>query len=146
MTEPGASAVTWEAQLRARGLKLTPQRRAILCYLDGNGSHPTAAEVFAAVTRDFPMASRATVYNTLSLLVEIGAVRSVPGLPGGDTRFDPKVSHHHHVMCPRCGAIADLDAAHVQVTVGGVAPQLRGLTAHVRFEQTCATCASPTSR
>ncbi len=143
MTSLGASAEAWEAQLRTRGLTLTPQRRAILRYLDGNGGHPTAAEVFAAVTRDFPMASRATVYNTLSLLVEIGAVRAFPGLPGGDTRFDPNATHHHHVMCPRCGDISDLDAAHVHVMVeGGAAAQLHGLTAHVRFEQVCGACAA----
>lgn len=141
MTSAGANVVTWEALLRVRGLTLTPQRRAILRYLDGNLSHPTAADVFSAVTRDFPMASRATVYNTLSLLVELGAVRALPGLPGGDTRFDPNTGHHHHVVCPRCGAIADLDAAHVHVAVeGGPAAQLRGLVAHVRFEQNCEPC------
>ncbi len=141
MTSPGANVFAWEALLRARDLTLTPQRRAILRYLDGNQTHPTAADVFAAVTHDFPMASRATVYNTLSLLVELGAVRALPCVPGGDTRFDPNAGHHHHVVCPRCGAIADLDAAHVHVAVeGGLAAQLRGLVAHVRFEQTCEPC------
>ena len=63
-----------EALLLARGCTVTAQRRAILAFLDGNQSHPTAAAVFAAVTQDFPMASRATVYNTLSLLADSGAV------------------------------------------------------------------------
>ncbi|UCE72718.1 MAG: transcriptional repressor, partial [Nitrospiraceae bacterium] len=34
---------------RDKGLKLTPQRLAILEYLDGNKSHPSAEDIYAAV-------------------------------------------------------------------------------------------------
>lgn len=125
-----------EGLLRERGCTLTPQRRAILRYLDGNPDHPTAAEVFAAVTRDFPMASRATVYNTLALLAEVGAVRELHDAER-DTRYDPNVSHHHHFVCPRCGRISDVDATHVHVLLDGQA-----VVAHVRIERPCGRCRS----
>lgn len=123
-----------EALLLARGCTVTAQRRAILAFLDGNQSHPTAAAVFAAVTQDFPMASRATVYNTLSLLADSGAVLVMRD-NGNEARFDPNVTHHHHVVCPRCGHITDVPPGDVTIT-------LRGLRAagRVRFEAPCADC------
>lgn len=106
-----------ERVLRDRGLTLTPQRRAILRFLDGNLDHPTAADVLAAVTRDFPLSSRATVYNTLALLVEVGAL-SVER-DGDEARFDPNVRFHHHRKCPTCGRIEDIPAEAVEVLVHG---------------------------
>ena len=50
------------------GLKLTPQRLAILNYLEGNKEHPSAEDVYKAVSRKFPTMSLATVYNTLESL------------------------------------------------------------------------------
>ncbi len=123
-----------EALLLERGCTLTPQRRAILRYLDGNLQHPTAAEVFAAVTRDFPMASRATVYNTLALLAEVGAVRELHDAER-DTRYDPNVTHHHHLVCPTCGRMDDVAAAHVHVMFDG-----EPVMAHVRIERPCGRC------
>jgi Fur family peroxide stress response transcriptional regulator len=35
-------------------MKLTPQRLAILDYLDGNTRHPLAADVFKAIATNFP--------------------------------------------------------------------------------------------
>ncbi len=123
-----------EARLRERGCSMTAQRRAILRWLDGNLSHPTAADVFEAITRDFPMASRATVYNTLSLLEEIGAVRVLYDGPR-EARFDPNTDHHHHRVCPRCGAIEDVEASAVDVRLNG--QPARGV---VRFEAVCGFC------
>src|SRR5688500_13218890 len=91
-----------EERLRERGCSLTPQRRAVLQFLHANPEHPTAGQVFEAVTREFPVASRATVYNTLALLTEIGAVTTTQS-PGGEVRYDPNVDDHHHLVCTRCG-------------------------------------------
>ncbi len=52
---------------RETGLKLTPQRLAILEYLDGNTSHPSAEDIYISVKEKFPTMSFATVYN-LSLI------------------------------------------------------------------------------
>ncbi len=123
-----------EARLRSRGCSLTAQRRAILRWLDGNLTHPTAADVFMAITRDFPLASRATVYNTLALLEEIGAV-AVLHDGRREARFDPNMAHHHHRVCPQCGHIEDVPAEAVEVRLNGVSA-----AAVVRFEAVCAEC------
>jgi len=49
------------------GLKLTPQRRDTR-YLEGNKEHPSAEEIFRAVSEKYPTMSFATVYNTLAAL------------------------------------------------------------------------------
>lgn len=104
-----------ETMTRDRGLKMTPQRRMIVEYLHRAENHPTADEVFTAVNALLPMTSRATVYNTLNWLKAAGMVREV--FEGGDVRFDPNTTSHHHFVCRSCGRIDDVEYD----TVGDVA-------------------------
>ena len=62
---------------RTAGLRSTPQRRAMLRYLSDQPVHATAEEIFVAVNRTDPRASRATVYNNLRALEGAGLVREV---------------------------------------------------------------------
>src|SRR5947207_11765943 len=97
-----------ETMAQTRGLKMTPQRRVIVDYLQAATHHPTAEEVLNAVNRKFPMSSRATVYNTLNWLKAEGLVREV--FEEGAVRFDPNISQHHHFICRSCGKIEDVDS------------------------------------
>lgn len=93
---------------QSRGLKMTPQRRAIVDYLQAATHHPTADEILRDVNRRFPMTSRATVYNTLNWLKEAGMIREV--FEGGCVRFDPNTGHHHHFVCRGCGRVEDVES------------------------------------
>jgi len=95
-----------DALARARRLKITPQRRAIVEYLASTEHHPTPEEILVAVNRRFPLTSRATVYNTLSLLKESGLIREL--FLGGILRFDSNLGPHHHFVCRRCGKVEDV--------------------------------------
>ena len=124
-----------EARLRDRGCSITAPRRAIVRFLSGNTLHPTAHDVFASVNAVHPDASRATVYSTLALLVEVGAL--IPIRQGeAETRYDPNVSDHHHAECPRCGRLEDVAADEVEVRVRGEVTE-----ASVRFSAVCGRCA-----
>ena len=103
-----------EALLRAKKCSVTPQRRAILRALADDHAHPTAAQLFERLTAADPVTSRATVYNTLQLLRELGVVREVY-VPGDESRFDPDPTPHHHFLCTGCGALSDVPDADVQV-------------------------------
>jgi Fe2+ or Zn2+ uptake regulation protein len=96
-----------ESLVQTNGLKMTPQRRAIVEYLQNAKNHPTADEVMSAVNRKFPMTSRATVYNTLNWLKENGMVKEV--FEGGVVHFDPHTASHHHFVCNKCGKVEDID-------------------------------------
>ena len=66
----------------------TPQRLAIMKFLEGNTSHPSAEQVHSALHKSFPTLSLATVYNTLEALKAQGAICEVVG-DGHKKRFDP---------------------------------------------------------
>jgi Fur family peroxide stress response transcriptional regulator len=95
------------ALLRDAGLRSTPQRLAIVGEVF-NRHHPTVAEVYETVRRQFPTIGLATVYNTLRSLTERGFVRELPF--GDATRFDVNVEPHANLVCNRCGRIEDSDA------------------------------------
>jgi Fe2+ or Zn2+ uptake regulation protein len=97
------------AALRAGGVKLTPQRRAIVALFAGDPTHPTAQDLFQRLAESFPGMSFATVYNTLAKLRELGLCREI-GVASGPARFDPIVARHHHTVCDRCGAVRDVPA------------------------------------
>ena len=89
------------------GFKLTPQRIAILDYLDGNKEHPSADEIYKAVAERFPTMSFATVYNTLDALKRRGMLLEIT-IDHGRKRFDPDSEPHHHLMCIRCKKVVDV--------------------------------------
>jgi Fur family peroxide stress response transcriptional regulator len=90
------------------GLKLTPQRLAILDYLEGNEDHPSAEDIYKAVSSRFPTMSFATVYNTLDSLKERGYILELTIDPA-KKRFDPSTGLHHHMICTSCKKIMDIN-------------------------------------
>lgn len=99
-----------EGALRREGLPLTIQRRAIFEALEGRRDHPTADQVYESVRERIPGLSRTTVYRVLETLVRVGAARKVDH-PGAAARFDPRVDHHHHLVCVACERVVDLELA-----------------------------------
>jgi Fur family transcriptional regulator, peroxide stress response regulator len=92
--------------LKETGVRITPQRHAILEYLIDSMSHPTADEIYKALEGKFPNMSVATVYNNLRVFKEVGLVKE---LTYGDasSRFDFVTTDHYHVICEKCGTIVD---------------------------------------
>jgi Fur family ferric uptake transcriptional regulator len=89
------------AQLHARGLRLTPQREAVLAAVRRLG-HATPEQVRDAV----PDIDLTTVYRTLELLEELGLVRHTH-LGHGAPSFGPAENDHVHVVCHSCGKVLD---------------------------------------
>jgi Fe2+ or Zn2+ uptake regulation protein len=96
------------AELKRAGLKLTPQRIAIVRELATDCTHPTAQELFERLRPAFPAMSFATVYNTLDALAKLGRVGMLR--LGSAVRYDPNTSSHHHAVCDACGTVIDLPA------------------------------------
>lgn len=90
------------------GLKITPQRLAILEYLENNREHPSAEDIYNALKDRFPSMSFATVYNTLEVLMAKGLIKEL-SLDSTKKRFDPMVHPHHHFICRKCGKILDVE-------------------------------------
>ena len=96
-----------EERVRAVGLKLTPQRYAVLDFLVHSREHPTADQISAALNRRFPRASRATIYNTLNALHDAGLIHEVY-MDDAVARFDANLDQHHHFVCRICDKLEDV--------------------------------------
>lgn len=96
-----------QIKLKQNGFKLTPQRMAVLEYLEGNTSHPSAMKIFQAVKQKYPMISFATVYKTLKLLTDIDELQSL-SIAENLINYDPDTSTHGHFFCDCCGQIFDI--------------------------------------
>ncbi|MFC5648709.1 peroxide-responsive transcriptional repressor PerR [Paenibacillus solisilvae] len=104
----GATVEQALEQLKNTGVRMTPQRHAILSFLMNSMTHPTADEIYKSLSPAFPSMSVATIYNNLRLFVDAGFVRE---LTYGDdsSRFDADLSEHYHAICRSCGKIVDFD-------------------------------------
>ena len=92
-------------RLRQAGLRVTPQRLAVLEALERQ-SHPTADDIHRMVAAHHPGFGLATVYNTLATLEAHGQVQVVDDRQG--RRYDLRMDPHQHIRCRHCGRIEDL--------------------------------------
>lgn len=92
--------------LKQSGVRITPQRNAILEYLATSKSHPTADDIYKSLASNFPNMSVATVYNNLRVFLSVGLIKE---LTYGDasSRFDFITHDHYHIICDSCGDIVD---------------------------------------
>ncbi len=95
-----------DVNLKRIGLKITPQRQAIFSLLKGNQTHPSAERIYSEISKKYRGLSFATVYNTLSKLVEAGEIQELDIDPD-KKRFDPCITPHPHFFCKVCGEIFD---------------------------------------
>ncbi len=89
-------------KIRGRGYKATPQRLAVLGAL-GAEQHQSLAEIRARC----PEVGLVTIYRTLDLLSEIGAVRRLD--LGDGPRYELAENHHHHLVCESCGDVSEFE-------------------------------------
>ncbi len=88
---------------------MTAQRRAVAQVLTGDNLHLTADEVFERAGHVLPELSRATVYNTLNELTDMGELRATSFDGGVTRRYDPNGHDpHHHLVCTACGHVQDV--------------------------------------
>jgi Fur family ferric uptake transcriptional regulator len=89
-------------KIRGRGYKVTPQRLAVLGALAAE-QHQSLGEVRARC----PEVGLVTIYRTLDLLSEIGAVRRLD--LGDGPRYELAEDHHHHLICESCGGVSEFE-------------------------------------
>ncbi|OPY53748.1 MAG: ferric uptake regulator [Methanosaeta sp. PtaU1.Bin060] len=106
--------------LRGKGYKATPQRIAICRFTLYSHEHPTAQRIYSEVKKTYPTVSLATVYNTIQILKDIGLLQEV-SLSRDETRFDPNMEPHAHLVCLRCNSIADWASPLISETMKSVA-------------------------
>ena len=89
-------------KLRDRGYKVTPQRVVVLRAVAAE-QHQNLEEIRARC----PEVGLVTIYRTLDLVCEIGAVRRLD--LGDGSRYELAAHHHHHLICEECGSVAEFE-------------------------------------
>ena len=84
------------------------QRIAVMDYLLKHRTHATADAIYDDLSKTMPVLSRTTIYNTLRLLTEKGAIKALL-LEQDALHFDATMKPHAHLFCSRCKKIYDVD-------------------------------------
>jgi Fur family ferric uptake transcriptional regulator len=104
--------------LRARGLRVTPQRRLVADAVDPR--HSTPEQICERVQQELPSMNLSTVYRTLELLEDLGSSRTPTSGHGAPTYHPAAHADHLHLVCRRCGAVQEADLRHAGALASGV--------------------------
>ena len=104
------SGAVSESSPGGKGRRDTEQRRAIREVVLETERPLSVDEILELARERVPAIGVATVYRTLKLLVEEGAVSSVPLLGQADRYEARGKGHHHHFHCDSCGRLFDVSA------------------------------------
>jgi Fur family ferric uptake transcriptional regulator len=91
-----------------KGIQPTPQRVFVVSELLGETNDATAMQLYDRLRRRGTNIGLATVYRTLSLLHERGAVDTMAHHAGEICYRLCTDAHHHHLMCTGCHRVVEL--------------------------------------
>jgi Fur family ferric uptake transcriptional regulator len=138
-----ADATAVRGSLAAAGRRLT-RERSLLVEVISRHPHSDAARIYDLARAKLPRIGLATVYRTLRLLEEIGAIES-QRLGEGHSHYEVADRDHLHVVCTECGALADVP---LPVDLREIARQTGFAIERARFEAVglCPRCAATRDR
>jgi Fur family transcriptional regulator, peroxide stress response regulator len=93
-------------QLEEKGIRASHQRLRIYQELMQSVSHPSAEQLYQMLSKEMPSLSRTTVYNTLSLFVQMQLVKGIT-IESNEMRYDALMSEHGHFKCVCCGSVSN---------------------------------------
>lgn len=149
-TSPGAnydravSETSLAQVLRARGLRMTPQRQLVLDAVRQLG-HGSPEQVHAVVQQTADSVNITTIYRSLELLEELGLVTHTHLSHGPPTYHPAGGRAHIHLVCRGCGTVEDEDPAVLRPVTESLAGR-RGFqidVSHVSLFGLCASCEAP---
>ena len=133
MKKRTSKRLDYEKELRRQGVRITRQRSAILGIISETEDHPDALEIFRrAVTID-PSISLSTVYRTMKLLGDIGAIHR-HAFEGGPSRFEHAADHHDHLIDIETGDVIEFKSDRIEQLQDEIAKSLGYDIVHHRLE------------
>jgi Fur family ferric uptake transcriptional regulator len=141
LPEPWASV---RQRLRERGLRWTPQRRAVVQVLAHSDGHITGAELLDRCRAIDPATIPSTVYRTLDVLEDLGLVQHGHGADGREEFHVGPDALHGHLHCATCGGRWEIRAEAARAIVDGLRTSdgFEVDLSHVTVVGRCADCAA----
>lgn len=106
---------TFNRYLESKRLRKTPERFAILKKIWQMKCHFSVDVLCDALKADNYHVSRATVYNTVELLLLSGVVRRHQ-FNSGEASYEAAIGSHIHLICTGCGKITEVSVEDVEKT------------------------------
>lgn len=132
----------WAQILRARGLRATAQRLAVLEFLHHH-PHADAEAIFRAAPGFLPSISLQAVHLIVQDLSRAGLIRRIDLPDSASARYETRVAdNHHHIQCIQCGRIEDVDCVvgHAPCIEPAETFGMRILEASIVFRGICRDC------
>ncbi|WP_068689491.1 Fur family transcriptional regulator [Culturomica massiliensis] len=133
------SIVTAQDYLAKYGIKPSVQRIAIMEYLMEHRTHPSTDEIHSVLIKWMPTLSKTTVYNTLKLFTEQGALMAL-GIDDRNIRYDIDVSDHAHFICLGCGKVYDIPVDYLDKLIVRGGEELTITETHLYYKGYCKLC------
>jgi Fur family ferric uptake transcriptional regulator len=134
MAKQAVKRPDYEKELRRQGVRITRQRRIILGILSEPGDHPDALEIFRRAVALDASISLSTVYRTMKLLGEIGAIHR-HAFEGGPSRFEQASGDHHdHLIDIETGDVIEFKSDRIEQLQDEIAKSLGYDIVHHRLE------------
>lgn len=135
---------TWQEELRAKGYRVTPQRRLILEAVTAL-EHGTPEEICTQVQRTAKGVNISTVYRGLELLENIGLVKHAHLGHGPPIYHLATDADHVHLVCRSCEGVLDVDPR-VAAGLAAELDRMHGFDVdvhHLTVYGLCADCRRP---
>lgn len=128
--------------LKSHGIRPSMQRIAIMEYLLSHATHPTVDTIYCDLLPKMPTLSRTTIYNTLELFREKGAIR-VLNIDNKTAHYDGDISGHAHFICHRCGKIYDVRIPRELIMQLSMIPKHLVEQTEINYNGVCSECLGP---
>ena len=86
---------------------MTKYEKEVLAIINASYDHLTVDQIFRRLRESHPNVVLATVYNNVNRLLDAGLIHRVK-IDGKPDMYD-QMRKHDHLICERCGRIADID-------------------------------------
>jgi len=132
------------AVLEDRGFRATRSRRDVIDLIQ----HKDGGFSVEEISRELPGVGRATVYRTIRLLVETGALCKLALADGAPKYSLSPVEHHHHTVCVDCGAISTFRNTTIERAIRAAGNEISGEIVGHRMDIfiTCERCVTGSTR
>jgi len=128
--------------LRAKGKRITPQRRLLLQVIQQSAGHLDADEIYLLARKRDPRMSLSTVYRNLNMFKELGLIIELH-LDQEHHHYEPKdATEHYHLICSDCDQIIEFDSPLARKLVDQVSKEKDFLIerTHIDLVGLCAKC------
>lgn len=130
-----------DTYIKSKGLRKTSQRDTLVEIIFKNDEHFTTEELYERVKKTNSNASRATVYRTISLLVDAKLLHEID--LGEDVKtYDPNFNDrpsHNHMICVDCGKVLEFEDENIDLLNDCLTRRMgfRPVSQSIRIEAAC---------